>query len=139
MKRMTMMIALLAVGMMTAAATAEDEKGNRRAGGKARAAGERPQGERPAGGRPGAGGQDPAKMVATMLERFDKDGDQKLDKTELTALFKSMQERRGGGGQAGAAGRKPGAAGKRGAGEGRQKGGEGKQKGGVRPERPKAE
>ncbi len=136
MKRMTMMIALLAVGMMTSAATAEDEQGNRRAGGKARAAGERPEGRRGLGGRLGAVGQDPAKLVMAMLDRFDKDGDKKLDKTELTALFKSMQERRG---QAGAAGRNLGAAGKRGANKGRQKDGEGKQEGGVQPERPKAE
>ena len=134
MKRMTMMIALLAVGMMASVATADDEKANRRTDGKARAAGERPQGDRGPGGRPGAAGQDPAKMVAAMLERFDKDGDEKLDKTELTALFKSMQERRGGRarGQAGAAGRKAGAAGNRG-------GGEPKKKGGVRPDRPTAE
>lgn len=58
----------------------------------------------PGKGRPGdkkqtlagrlAGG-DPAKIVARMMDQFDKDGDEKLDVTELTALFTSMRERSG--------------------------------------------
>ena len=58
----------------------------------------------PGKGRPGeknpslagrlAGG-DPARIVARMIEQFDKDGDEKLDKAELTALFTSMRERSG--------------------------------------------
>ena len=56
----------------------------------------------PGKGRPGekkpslagrlAGG-DPARIVARMIEQFDKDGDEKLDVSELTALFTSIRER----------------------------------------------
>ena len=63
------------------------------------------QGQRgPAGGAQ----RDPAQMVARMIKEFDKDGDQKLDATELTALFAAMRERRGGAGRPGApAGQRP--------------------------------
>ena len=39
--------------------------------------------------------RDPAKMVARIMTEFDQDGDEKLDKTELAAWLKAMQERRG--------------------------------------------
>ncbi len=76
----------------------------------AQAPGKRPDGQRgPAqkgAGQQGRGGpaaeRDPAQMVARMMEEFDKDGDQKLDAKELTALLTSMRDRRGGAGQAGA-------------------------------------
>ena len=38
---------------------------------------------------------DLATMVPKMLEKFDSDGDSKLDVQELTAFFKMLQERRG--------------------------------------------
>lgn len=41
------------------------------------------------------GGGDQAKMVARMIEQFDKDGDEKLDASELTALLSFMRERAG--------------------------------------------
>lgn len=59
-------------------------------------------GERPrrAEGQAGAadrqrGNRDPAKMASLMMEKFDKDGDAKLNAEELTALLTFMQERRG--------------------------------------------
>ncbi|WP_404310337.1 EF-hand domain-containing protein [Neorhodopirellula lusitana] len=39
---------------------------------------------------------DPAKIAERMMQSFDKDGDQKLDQTELTAMLTSLRERRGG-------------------------------------------
>lgn len=51
--------------------------------------------ERQGRGGPGAE-RDPAQMVARLMQEFDKDGDQKLDSTELTALMTSMRDRRGG-------------------------------------------
>ncbi|MFK8111151.1 MAG: EF-hand domain-containing protein [Rubripirellula sp.] len=86
-------------------------------------------------------GGDPAQVVARMMQEFDKDGDQKLDAQELTALMTSMRERRG----AGASGARPGQS----AGKGRQRpGGDSKRKrgadennkpGGEKPKRPVAE
>ncbi|EMI51963.1 hypothetical protein [Rhodopirellula sallentina] len=46
--------------------------------------------------RGGMGDRDPAEMVGRLIEQFDKDGDEKLDSTELTALLTMMRERRGG-------------------------------------------
>jgi hypothetical protein len=88
--------------------------------------------------RRGLGGpqRDPANMVARIMQEFDKDGDQKLDKTELTAWLIVMQERRGlgmrRGGKAGKG--RPGAAGKRR--RGQEDSGE---PGGDRPKRPEVE
>jgi hypothetical protein len=51
--------------------------------------------------RPNASGQrrpglaDPAQMVGRFIKEFDKDGDEKLDAKELTALFTALRERRG--------------------------------------------
>jgi len=39
----------------------------------------------------------PEQMVARMMQEFDKDGDNKLDVKELTALLTTMRERRSGG------------------------------------------
>ncbi len=57
--------------------------------------------ERPArnegqgGGLPRGGQRDPAQMVKLMMEKFDSDGDAKLDAEELTAMLKFMRERSG--------------------------------------------
>ncbi|MFG0286644.1 MAG: hypothetical protein ACF8CQ_00625 [Rhodopirellula sp. JB044] len=51
--------------------------------------------------RGGMGDRDPAEMVGRLIEQFDKDGDEKLDSTELTALLTMMRERRGGRGEQG--------------------------------------
>jgi len=115
-----------------------------------------PEGKRGPGAREGGqgGGEraqqrggDAAMMVTRMIQEFDKDGDQKLDAQELTALLTSMRERRGAGGV------RPGQVGGKGAGQGagnmRQRpGGDGKRNrgdgeanrpGGERPKRPAAE
>ena len=42
-----------------------------------------------------AGQIDPARMVERMMQEFDKDGDQKLDATELTALLSKLRDLRG--------------------------------------------
>jgi len=105
--------------------------------------------QRPGQQRPGAD-RDPAEMVARIMREFDKDGDKKLNVAELTAMMKSMRDRRGG--------QRPGPGangpqGRRGAGkDGRQRpsGADGKQRrrsgednkakaGGERPKRPAAE
>ena len=57
------------------------------------------QAKRPEGqGRPAGqlGMRDPAQMVAMMMQRFDSDGDQKLNAEELAALLSFMRERQGG-------------------------------------------
>ena len=59
-------------------------------------------------GRPGGPQRDPARMVARIISQFDKDGDEKLDKGELTAFLRMMQQRRG---QFDGRGGKPGKAG----------------------------
>ena len=119
MKRMLFAVALATTVMITGSALAENpEKGSK--GKRAEAA----EGRR----RPP---RDPAKMVARIMTEFDQDGDEKLDKTELTAWLKAMQERRGPGMRRGGKGR-PGGKGKgpRGA-EGRP--------GGELPVRPETE
>ena len=90
---------------------------------------------------------DPAQMVGRLIQQFDKDGDQKLDATELTALLASLRERgrgmgagRGGrpGGQQAGAGGKPANAQQRG--KGRRRGetdpGDSDVVGGDKPIRP---
>lgn len=103
MKRLILSLALVSTALFVSTVSAE--KPEQGAKGK-RAAAE---------GRPGGPQRDPAKMVARIMGEFDKDGDEKLDKTELTAWLKVMHERRvqgmRRGGQAGKG--KPGAAGKR--------------------------
>lgn len=51
--------------------------------------------ERPGGGPMGRMG-DPSAMVTMLLQRFDKDGDQKLDEQELVAAFTAMRAQAGG-------------------------------------------
>jgi hypothetical protein len=41
------------------------------------------------------GNRDPAKMASMMMQKFDTDGDEKLNAEELVALLTFMQERRG--------------------------------------------
>lgn len=90
--------------------------------------------------RMGRGG-DPARMVQAMMQRFDTDGDQKLDAKELTALLTSMRERGGRGmaqGGNGGPGGRPEMADK-----GRRRGQRGdegqREPGGQRPKRPASE
>ena len=88
---------------------------------------------------PQGGGQDSQQMVARMLQRFDQNGDQKLDSTELAALLTSLRERRGmgRGNEAGAGRPGPGAGQRRG---GKQRGaGQRLNPGGQRPKRPNAD
>lgn len=74
-------------------------KGAQGPGGQAGPAGRIGQGRRgPGGGQNG----DPAAFVGKMIERFDQDGDQKLDAQELAALLQEMRQRRGAGGGPGA-------------------------------------
>jgi len=59
----------------------------------------RARGERPGEGRgrpQGTPGMAPEAMVKRMLEQFDKDGDKKLDATELMAALREMRNMRGG-------------------------------------------
>ena len=86
MHRITLSMAIIFVGLLvydTSAMSPENQSGGKR-GAAARQ------------GRGGSGAQrDPAQMVARMMQEFDKDGDQKLDSAELTALLSSMRQRRG--------------------------------------------
>ena len=158
MKRIGFLVAVLALGCFSAFTEAEPP-------GKQGGPGAGQRGQRSArGGQQagqGAGQRDPAKMVQVMMQRFDTDGDQKLDTKELTALLTAMRERggqagRGGGqGQQGQAGRRggPGQAGQGQAGQagkgnrpqgaaGGRRGQQGQEKaapGGQRPRRPGAE
>jgi len=100
-------------------------------------------GERPkrAEGQNGAadrqrGNRDPAKMASMMLQKFDKDGDEKLNVEELAAMMTFMQERRGQlNGGAGQGDRpRPGA---KKSSDG--KSGDDNEVGGVKPRRPPAE
>ncbi|MCM2370347.1 hypothetical protein [Aporhodopirellula aestuarii] len=54
--------------------------------------------------RGGMTDMDPAQMVGRLIQQFDKDGDEKLDAKELTALLTMMRERRG---QMGGEGNRP--------------------------------
>ena len=59
--------------------------------------------------QPGRGrlaNRDPSQIVASLMKEFDKDGDQKLNSNELTALLSSLRERRAAFG-AGSGGRQP--------------------------------
>ncbi|MDB4614596.1 EF-hand domain-containing protein [bacterium] len=131
---------------VTAQPTAAQSKGKRSAqgksGAKGKAGGKSRSGEK-GKGRAGQGGQrDIGQMVARMMKEFDKDGDQKLNTTELTALMKTMQERRGGQmGQQSRAGQRPGdsekAKGKgKGKGKNKSKSSDAPATGGQKPKRP---
>jgi len=45
--------------------------------------------------RPAGPPRDPAKWIDRIMTKFDTDGDEKLDRAELTAWLKAMQQRRG--------------------------------------------
>ena len=102
---------------------------------------------RPEGQQRGGPPRDPKQMVAMMMEKFDSDGDQKLNAEELTAMLTFLRERPG---QMGMQGGRPGAgrpgAGRPGAGRpGAKRGGGGggaddqqAEAGGVKPRRPTA-
>lgn len=85
---------------------------------------------RAAENRPGA-----EEMAKRMMEQFDKDGDRKLDSTELVAALTAVQERM--------AGRRPGTRPDARGGEARRRAPRGgdanKAPGGDRPRRPNAE
>ncbi|NND97067.1 MAG: hypothetical protein HKN47_07050 [Pirellulaceae bacterium] len=141
MKRTTIALALLLAALFTVDASAQrpDKPGGKRgeAGQRAKAGQDGAKQNGAKLGARGAAERDPAQLVARMMQEFDKDGDQKLDVQELTALLKSMRERRGqAGGRPG--GRPDGAQ----AGARRRPGGgpDGQGKpGGDQPKRPSAE
>lgn len=156
MKNLAIAAALLSAVLFTLEANAEPPgkggSGKRGAGqgqkggfggGTGQARGQRPGGGQ---GRPGAG-MDPAQMVARMMQQFDKDGDKKLDLTELTALLTEMRNRRGGmqrggrGGPGAGQGRSRDGQGRPAGGKGRRGGGaEGQNDiGGAKPKRPAIE
>lgn len=124
MKRIVLSAALLALTAFTVNVSADEpgkERGKKRGGAS--------QGQRD--GARAAGGmrdRDPAVLIERMMKEFDKDGDQKLDVKELTALMTSMRERREGGQ---AQGRSDQARKRRGG----QTEGQG-EKGGAKPKRP---
>ena len=130
MSRFSCYIAIFAMIATSGIAMAEEQEGKRpgfRFGDRAKAGA---QGDRQAMKRGGAMAMPVDRLVPMMMQRFDTDGDQKLNVDELTAMLKSFQERRGaGGGQAGAR-KRPG-----GGGPGQGKG----TPGGDKPKRPKAE
>lgn len=138
MKRIAMTLALLSGALFTFTAMAQPPGKGKRGGAQAEKGGlggaGQARGQRggPGGQRGGPGGGDPAQMVAKMMSEFDKDGDQKLDVTELTALFTAMRERRGQAGQGrpgtgqGQQGRRPGGAGGQRPGGGQRPDGAGK-------------
>ncbi|MGB7345167.1 MAG: EF-hand domain-containing protein [Pirellulaceae bacterium] len=114
------LLSLMAFSFQAMAEEKDQERGKKRGGAA--------QGEK--GGLRGAAGQrDPGELIGRMMKEFDTDGDQKLDVTELTALLKSMRERRGQMGQG--EGRLEQARGRRGA----QLDGQA-QRGGAKPKRP---
>jgi len=124
MKRLILSLALVLAALFVTTATADkpvnEEKGKRAA------AQERRRGHQ----------RDPAKMAARIMTEFDKDGDEKLDKTELAAWLKAMHERRGAKMRKGGKQRK----GKAGPGGKRRRGdNDNATPGGERPNRPKSE
>lgn len=81
MKRLILSLAIASTTLLATTASAENPE---------KAA----QKKRPAAAE-GRAGRNPEMMVARIIEEFDKDNDQKLDKTELAAWLKAMQQRRG--------------------------------------------
>ena len=122
MKRLILSLALVSTALFVSTASAEKpEKGEK---------GKRPQSAE------GRAGRNPEMMVARIMEEFDKDNDEKLDKTELAAWLKAMQQRRG---EFMGKGGKPGA-GKLGAGKkGKRAADDDATPGGDSPQRPAAE
>ena len=83
MKHITTKIALMLVATIAVECQAEKPKRDRQQQG---------QRQRPGKQRPGA--KDPAQMAAQMMAKFDTNSDNKLNSTELTAMFTSIRERR---------------------------------------------
>ena len=83
MKHITTKIALMLVAGIAVECQAEKPKRDRQQQG---------QRQRPGKQRPGA--KDPAQMAAQMMAKFDTNSDNKLNSTELTAMFTSIRERR---------------------------------------------
>jgi len=123
MKRLILSLALVSAALFVTTATA-DKPANKGKGKRANAQ----------EGRRGPQ-RDPAKMVARIMTEFDKDGDEKLDKTELAAWLKVMHQRRGAMRKGGKQGKgKAGPGGKR-----RRGGNDNATPGGERPNRPESE
>ena len=115
---------LCMAGMLAVTSIAQPPEGDapregRRPGGRPdgdagrREGGERPDGGRPdgaIGGREGMRGGDPKMIARMMMERFDKDGDNKLNSEELVAALSEMRPTGGPEGAAGGPGGPGGAA-----------------------------
>lgn len=149
MRLFALMTAFVAISFFTAESFAappgagEGGKKGQRAGGpggKGAGQGQRGQGQGQRGSR------DPSEMARMMIQRFDKDGDQKLDATELGAAMTAMRQRGGQGqgpGQGQGMRRRPGGPGQAGAGKPggkaggkRNRGDDAGVPGGERPKRP---
>lgn len=129
MKRISLIMMLLTIGLTSIGSADEPLKGNRAQAGKRAARAQQAR-------------RDPQQLVATMMQRFDKDGDQKLDQQELSALLTSIQQRRGqaaGGRPGGAKGEAANPAGARRRGNAGKRPGPAGNPGGERPKRPRAE
>ena len=145
MKNFTLSLALLSVGLLSYDSPAQ-EPGTRPGGQRGQAekgANRGPERQRRGGL---AAERDPAQMVARLMQEFDKDGDQKLDSKELTAMMISLRDRRGGAVRDGAQGRpaqgRPGQSRRRPGAEGQQRdrGSDAAgNPGGEKPTRPEAE
>lgn len=155
MRYVTPIAALLTISLIGLECSAQPPGRRNRAENAQQRDGQKRDGQRrpDKGQRPGPGGdRDPEQMVARMMKEFDKDGDSKLDLTELAAMMKSMRERRENGGQrgrgeggnaegrrrppeAGKEGQRPGKEGRQGRGKGQQD----EAPGGEKPTRPPAE
>ena len=140
MKNVTLSLTLLFVGLLAYDSPAQ-EPGKRLGGQRGQAENGANRGPE----RQGRGGlaaeRDPAQLVARLMQEFDKDGDQKLDSKELTAMMISLRDRRGGAVRDGAQGR-PGKSRRRPGSDGQQRnrGGDAAgNPGGEKPRRPEAE
>ena len=105
MRRLTVSLAFLLIAALITDVSAEKPR-KRPAGGSEAGNDSGGPGGPGFGGRPG---RDPAQLVTRMLGQFDKDGDQKLDATELKEMFSNMQQRRGRGMRQGRPGQRRGA------------------------------
>ena len=83
MKHITTKIALILVATIAVECQAEKPKRDRPK-----------QGQRQRSGKQRPGAKDPAQMAAQMVAKFDTNSDNKLNRTELTAMFTSIRERK---------------------------------------------
>ncbi len=109
--------AVAAVPMMTSIAFAQQDGEGSQGKGK----GGKGKGGQGKGGDRRSTQPTPAELAKTLIKNHDKDGDQKLSLTELTAALTAMQAARRGGGAAGG-GKGKGAGGGKGKGAGGGKG-----------------